>query len=247
MEGGMASDRTFAASRLFVKPLYLQVRDALVERIGKGEWKPGMAIPNEVDLAREFGISSGTMRKALDQLEGERVLTRTQGRGTFVNDQASAALSSRFWRISAADGKPMTRDSKTIEIAETPANEEERPRLGKHDRVYRIRRVRWHGDRPFMVEDASLPASLFPGLLEKQVVEHRTVALAQEYGVLLGKAEERIAVSSAPAAIANTLGVAPNTPMLLLDRLLLTLDGQPVEWRVAHCHLAGGFYLAEMS
>jgi GntR family transcriptional regulator len=152
---------------LFVKPLYLQVRDALVERIGKGEWKPGMAIPNEVDLAREFGISSGTMRKALDQLEGERVRTRTQGRGTFVNDQASAALSSRFWRISAADGKPMTRDSKTIEIAETPANEEERPRLGKHDRVYRIRRVRWHGDRPFMVEDASLPASLFPGLFRE--------------------------------------------------------------------------------
>jgi hypothetical protein len=33
---------------------------------------------------------------------------------------------------------------------------------------------------------------------------------------------------------------------MLLDRLLLTLDGQPVEWRVAHCHLVGGFYRAEM-
>ena len=33
---------------------------------------------------------------------------------------------------------------------------------------------------------------------------------------------------------------------MLLDRLLLTLDGQPVEWRVAHCHLGGGFYVAEM-
>src|SRR4029453_7606390 len=104
----MASDRTFAASRLFIKPLCLQVRDALVERIGKGEWKPGMAIPNEVDLSREFGISSGTMRKALDLLETERVLSRKQGRGTFVNDHSSTSFASRFWRISASDGTPIT-------------------------------------------------------------------------------------------------------------------------------------------
>ena len=65
-----------------------------IERIGKGDWKPGMAIPNEVDLAREFGISSGTMRKALDLLETERVLSRKQGRGTFVNDHSSISLAS---------------------------------------------------------------------------------------------------------------------------------------------------------
>ena len=42
----MASDRTVTATRFVLKPLYLQVRDAIIERIGKGEWKPGMAIPN---------------------------------------------------------------------------------------------------------------------------------------------------------------------------------------------------------
>src|SRR5688572_7147653 len=124
-EAIVASDRTSAASRLLNRPLYLQVRDALVERIGKGEWKPGTAIPNEVELAREFGISSGTMRKALDLLETQRVLSRKQGRGTFVNDHSSISLASRFWRISTSDGTPMTGDTKTIEIVETPATEEE--------------------------------------------------------------------------------------------------------------------------
>jgi DNA-binding GntR family transcriptional regulator len=64
---------------------------------------------------------------------------------------------------------------------------------------------------------------------------------------VLGKAEERISIGSAPAPIAANLGIAPNTLVLLLDRLLLTVDGQPIEWRVAHFHMAGGFYLAEMS
>jgi GntR family transcriptional regulator len=124
----VASDRTLA-SRLVSRPLYLQVRDALIERIGKGDWRPGMAIPNEVELAREFGISSGTMRKALDLLETERVLSRRKGRGTFVNDHSSTSFASRFWRISTSNGTPMTGDTKTIEIVEAPAGEEEGRRL----------------------------------------------------------------------------------------------------------------------
>jgi len=244
----MASDRTLATTKLVIRPLYLQVLDALVERIGKGEWKPGTAIPNEIDLAREFGISSGTMRKALDLLEDQRVLTRSQGRGTYVNDHSSAVLVSRFWRISAFDGKPMIGDAKTIEVVEAPANEEERRRLriGAQDSVHRVRRARWNGDRPFVVEEASLPSALFPGLLERKGIDHRIVGLAQLYGILLGKAEERITIAAAPSAIADTLRVAPDTSVMRLDRLLLTLDGQPVEWRVAHLHLAGGFYRAEI-
>ena len=142
----MASDRTLAASRLVNRPLYLQVRDALVERIGKGDWKPGMAIPNEVDLAREFGISSGTMRKALDLLETERVVSRKQGRGTFVNDHSSTSFALRFWRISTSDGRPMTGGTKTIEVVEAPASEEEgrRLRLTRPSNVYRVRRERLH-------------------------------------------------------------------------------------------------------
>ena len=85
-----------SSGRFSNRPLYLQLRDALAERIAGGQWKPGSAIPNESDLAREFGVSTGTMRKALDLMETERLLTRRQGRGTFVNDHASDELSARF-------------------------------------------------------------------------------------------------------------------------------------------------------
>ena len=72
-----------SADRFTTRPLYLQLRDALAERISSGNWRPGAIIPSESDLAREFGVSPGTMRKALDLLESERVLIRRQGRGTF--------------------------------------------------------------------------------------------------------------------------------------------------------------------
>jgi len=249
-EVSMPSDRTVAATQFLIRPLYLQVRDAMIERIAKGEWKPGKALPNEVDLAREYGISSGTMRKALDILEADRAVTRRQGRGTYVNDQTADAQVSRFCRIGGSDGKLVAGESKTTDIVEAAASEGEcrRLRLTPRDRVYRIRGIHMNAKLPFTVEDASLPAALFPGPLEKKDVPHRVAALAQEHGILLGKAQERVSIGSAPARIATSLGIAPGTPVMLLDRLLLALDGQPVEWRVAHCNLAGGyFYLAEMS
>lgn len=90
-----------------------------------------------------------------------------------------------------------------------------------------------------------MPAALFPGLAAKQVIADHVGALAQEYGILLGKTEERISVGKPPAAIANALRIAPGTPVLVLDRVVLMLDcSRPVEWRLAHCHPADTFYVA---
>jgi GntR family transcriptional regulator len=54
-----------AAKGISVRPLYLQLRDALAARISSGEWQSGALIPNEGDLAREYSVSPGTMRKVL--------------------------------------------------------------------------------------------------------------------------------------------------------------------------------------
>ena len=63
------------------RPLYMQLRDVLIDRISTGHWKSGAVIPSELELARELGASAGTMRKALDMLEAQHVLARKQGRG----------------------------------------------------------------------------------------------------------------------------------------------------------------------
>src|SRR5438477_9175119 len=118
-----------ANPNLSSRPLYLQLRDALAKRIATGEWKPHSAIPNEGDLAREFGVSPGTMRKALDLLESQRLVTRRQGRGTFVNDLASEELSNRFRSIRGADGEPISSEVKSAQISEGVASKLECERL----------------------------------------------------------------------------------------------------------------------
>ena len=233
-------------SRFSTRPLYLQVRDALGERIAGGEWKPSTAIPNEGDLARQFGVSPGTMRKALDLLEAERLLTRRQGRGTFVNDQSSEELAVRYSNIRGKDGAHVAGDVELLDVTEAGVSEAEcvRLRLRPHERVHRVRRVRLRGGKPYMFENVAMPAAQFPGLSE-QTLSHRIVVLAQQFGLLLGKGEERITIGKASPEIAATLRVEPETPLLNLDRLVCTLDGRPVEWRLGQCRIDDTYYLAE--
>ena len=215
-----------------------------------GTWKPGSPIPNEQDLARELGVSAGTMRKALDLLETERVVTRRQGRGTYVNDPASEELAARFNNFRDANGKRIVGVAKTLDIAEVPATELERERLqlSTGASVYRLHRTRSHLDQIFMVEDTSLPAALFPGLLQKEPNQLDDVTiLARGYGILLHDSQERVSMTSPPAAVASVLGVAPGAEVMHLDRIIYMLgDHRPIEWRVAYCRLTNGSYVVEI-
>ncbi|HXM81598.1 MAG TPA: GntR family transcriptional regulator, partial [Burkholderiales bacterium] len=65
-------------------PLYRQIKDLLLESLRSGEWRPGEAIPSEIELAARFRVSQGTVRKAVDELAAENLLVRRQGKGTFV-------------------------------------------------------------------------------------------------------------------------------------------------------------------
>jgi GntR family transcriptional regulator len=237
-------DRVQFASR----PLYLQVRDALAERIASGSLAPGSAIPSEGDLAREIGVSAGTVRKALQLMETDRLIVRHQGRGTFVSDPSSGELAARFTRLHDPDGRRALGQIKSVEVARGVAGELERTRLqlSSGTEVYRVRRVRHHNGGAFLVEDAALPVELFPGLAERDRIADPITVLAKEYGLLLGNAEERVSAAVPPAAVAQALRTAPDAPVVVLDRVVFTIDNRrPVEWRLVHSHLPGSYYLAE--
>lgn len=237
-----------AANRFSIRPLYMQLRDALLARVAAGEWKAGSIIPNEGELAREFGVSAGTMRKALDLLEAERVLTRRQGRGTFVNDQNSAEFALRYSKLRDPDGRPIIAEVVVGAISEAPANDQELRHLALEPsaRVYRYRRTYAHAGRLFMIDEVSVPAKTFADLEKEKDAALDIVSLAQRYGLLTGNATERISAGTADAALAADLNVAHGAPLLIFDRVVFELNGLPLEWRLGFCHPATGYYVASV-
>ncbi len=89
------------------KPLYKQLEDALKEAIARGEYKPGQQIPTENELSVRWQVSRVTVRKALDALTRENLLTRVSGKGTFVSGekfQRSMTGDHEFQRVMPVPG-----------------------------------------------------------------------------------------------------------------------------------------------
>lgn len=73
-----------------LRKMHLNIAASLRESIRSGRYQPGDTLPPEIQLADQFNVSRGTMRKAMKVLVDENSLVRIAGKGTFVN--APAAL-----------------------------------------------------------------------------------------------------------------------------------------------------------
>ncbi|TCP55367.1 GntR family transcriptional regulator [Tumebacillus sp. BK434] len=71
-------------------PLYIQVKDAVLAEIKRGEWKAGDKLPTERELSEKLQVSRNTVSQAYQELEAEGILSSVQGRGTFVCDRDNA-------------------------------------------------------------------------------------------------------------------------------------------------------------
>ena len=217
-------------------PLYQQIKGLILQSLQAGEWRPGEAIPSEMDLATRFRVSQGTVRKAIDELAAENLVVRRQGKGTFVSTHAEQHVRYRFLRL-VSDGGDETPAQRTIlECRRVRASAEvaRALQLRTADSVVQVRRVLSFGGVPTILEDMWLPGNTFKGLTAEQLAEHQgpTYALFEvEFGVRMVRAEEKIRAVAADAQQARLLAVAEGAPLLSVERLSYTYNDVPMELR----------------
>lgn len=73
-------------------PRARRVFNALRDRIAHGYWAPGTRLPSHRELAAEFGVAPLTMRQVLAELEGQGLVTRRSGSGTFVREATAQTV-----------------------------------------------------------------------------------------------------------------------------------------------------------
>jgi GntR family transcriptional regulator len=220
-------------------PLYQQIKALLLEGLRSGEWKPGEAIPSEMDLAARFRVSQGTVRKAIDELAAENLLVRRQGKGTFVATHTEQQVRYRFLKLMPdsgtldAEGQPQ-REVLECRRARAPADVARALALRSGDTVIQVRRVLSFGTVPTILEDLWLPGNAFKGLTAQQVAGYHgpTYAMFEvEFGVRMVRAEEKIRAVAADATQARLLQVTTGSPLLSVERVAFTYNDVPMEVR----------------
>jgi GntR family transcriptional regulator len=233
------------------RPLYAQVKELLIARLVRGEWRPGEILPSEFSLAATFGVSQGTVRKALDEMAAQNLVVRRQGRGTFVAQHSEPHAQFHFFHIRDEGGAKELPTGRVLKLRGDRADRPQaaRLRLPSRARVWEMRRVRALRGKPVILERITLPAALFPDLtlpIHSELPDELYILYQEKFGVTVARAEEKLRAVAADELDAKTLGVAKGTPLLEVDRVALSLDGTPVEWRLSRCNTARHHYLSEI-
>ena len=219
-------------------PLYRAVKRALLKSIESAAVAPGDALPSETALAGDFGVSVGTLRRAVDDLVAEHILVRRQGRGTFVATHTSDRFLFQFFHVERSDGRRDAPEVELVSFERTRLDDEAAAALNHKagEPALQIEnRLRLQG-RPVVHDRLVIPAALFRGLTEKRWRERPSTIYhlyQSEFGITVVRAHERLRAVGADRAAARVLGVPIGQPVLQVRRVALALGGQAVEWRVS--------------
>ncbi|WP_279026966.1 GntR family transcriptional regulator [Gibbsiella quercinecans] len=211
------------------KPLYKQLEEALKAAISSGEFKPGQQIPTENDLSASWKVSRVTVRKALDALTRENLLTRVSGKGTFVSGekfQRSMAGIMSFSELCRSQGyRPGAR---TIKSVFEPANEEIRERfnISKDEKAVVLERIRYADDVPVSLETVWFPPS-FAFLLGEDLNNHSLYDLLRDkYDLWFTHSSKVIELVYANFEVAHYLGVAQRYPLISIKSEMIDNKGK---------------------
>jgi GntR family transcriptional regulator len=233
-------------------PLYRQIKTLMTRSLQLGEWRPGDAIPSEIELAARFKVSQGTVRKAIDELATDNLLVRRQGKGTFVATHAEEKIQFRFLRLTPDVGEAgnLTRRFIDCRRLRPPADVARALQLRASDSAVQLRRVLSFQGQPVVLDDIWLPGALFKGLTAERLGEYRGPLYGlfeSEFGVRMIRAEEKIRAVAADAAAAEPLALKPGAPLLSVERLSMTYGDKPVELRRGLYNTASHYYRNELS
>jgi GntR family transcriptional regulator len=233
-----------------LRPLYLQVRERLVRRLIDGDWQPGDLIPSEIQLAADYQVSQGTVRKAIDTMVRENLLRRRQGRGTFVATSDDDRFVFQFFRLQPDAGDRVQPSSRVLSVGRTTAPPGVAPALGLKpgSDVVRIRRVRLLAGQAALVERIFLDARRFKDFPAARETPNNLYDLySRHWGITIGRTEERLKAVAADADEARHLGCTPGAPLLQIERVARDLEDAPTEYRLSRCLTERFHYFNQLS
>jgi GntR family transcriptional regulator len=213
-------------------PLYHQLKAILRAEIERGTYRPGDRLPTEQELMQSYGVSRITVRQALDELEGEGLIVRRHGKGTYVAEkrieQNLVRLTDFVEDMQLAGLEP---SSRVLRYQREPAGPLVAQALdvGEGEEVVRIDRLRLASGRPIAYDTTWLPLR-FGLLLPAEDLAHETIyhILESRYGIPVETGTFQITAASAGAELARLLDVPPATALLLIERLSCTAGNVPV-------------------
>lgn len=215
---------------------YIQIADEIRDRITRGDYSPDQAIPDEMSLAKEFGCSRMTMKKALEVLVFEGLLYRKRGHGTFIlqsplqQDQVNVLSGETIGLTASAKGRQVTSQVIAFHVAFPDPEVAKHLSIDQETPVYHIQRLRFIDGEPYVMERTYMPSPLITGLNEEVLQGSVYQHIQENLGLTISSSHKMIRADKPHELDRKYLDCAPDDPILEVEQVVYLSNGTPFEY-----------------
>ena len=216
-------------------PIYQQIKTWIRQQIELGAWPEHFKLKSETDLAEAWGVSRGTVRKAITELIKEGLLLRIHGRGTFVaSARLEQPLAERLVAISEDlinKGIPFETQVLECSVVEAPPQVAYLLSIAVDSKVLFLKRVRSVANLPLILLHNYVVYQLCPGVEQVDFSRYRLFqTLEQKFGLQLDWGRRYFEAKAATEEVARRLDISVCDPVMSLEQVVYLSDGNPVEF-----------------
>ena len=214
-----------------ITPLYVQLMEELETSIRNGVYKPGDKIMTEAEMAKEYGVSLITVRKAVGSLTEKGLVVRKQGKGTFVTKPKYSRNMKKLQSFTEmCEQMGVKPGAQVLENRLIMADKKVADRLGIEpgSNVVYISRLRLADGEPVQVEKSYFPLK-YAFLLEEDLNNGSMFeCLKEKAGAKVASSEKMIELCRATAEEAALMDVKKGDYLLFVKSTAYDENGEPM-------------------
>jgi GntR family transcriptional regulator len=218
---------------------YHQIYLVLREQLHEGKFAEGF--PGELLLMKQFGVARVTVRRALEQLAAEGLISREPGRGTRalnISKSNATPLSQNGQRAGLTGllenlvSMGLKTSVKVIDVERVTASADvaQALHLQVGDPVQKAVRVRSTKEGPLSHITTYVPEEIARHFGRRELTKKPILVLMEESGVKVGRAHQTVTARLADVLVARHLDVAVGSALLAVRRLIFDDNDHPVQW-----------------
>lgn len=221
-------------TRVMAKKLsvYEDVAAELMARIKDGFYSLSQKLPSEYDLAKDFGVSRLTIRKAIDSLVSRNKLMKYKGKGTYIIFQQKIQSGSfglqGFTEVAESRGmKPQTRVIDFVDEHLPTEGIRTQLSLKEDETVYYITRLRLADDEPLVIEELTIPTRYLPNVSQSDI-ESKSIFSLIEKVVDIGYSHQEVGAEVVNHVQSELLGIPLGSPILQVNSMTFSITSVPI-------------------
>jgi GntR family transcriptional regulator len=206
------------------------IADEIIDSIVSGRLQPGDRIESERSLTAKFGVSVGTVQKALTNLEHRGIVVREHGRGTFVS-RGNKTVDARFIRFNDVDGQALPLYIHPLSVQRMAPDDRHVRFFGRRRRLARIDRLINVGGHFDVFSEFVLSGDAFDKLAKdapESISRNVREAMAECLMLPTVRVEQEVNFQSWPQRVIAELGPPGAGSGFVMDVRAYTLDDKPL-------------------